>query len=723
MQQTGLGDFARAAAYSALQAPAVAISQILDKATGSKVAENLTLVNRPEEAEFGSVKWHAQQVGAAVGGLVPFLGALALTKNVSNATRAEELALAYSKAPVATTASMFRTGEMTVAGFGQGVLFEPNANKDQMFKERFTQGITGGVTMGSMHVLSNKLSPLTGASLDGASLLNKSLTTGIAGGASGLVGLKVDELLTGNRRSGEETAQSAYQAAFTGLALGGLAGSHLRLHQPADSTPSLSEFVARDKNFFVTNSIYLDHLRRSSTLWNDPKKPLEGASSPYDTTSLERFSPIEKAELVSILTRDADPLLRRPEVIKSFIDKVETVWNDDLAHRNEVYGAALDRAHTWQESLNQRPQDGSGSKQDGRDYAAIKRLLKKEDKKLDDLMDWRDEALEAHRQRLETAVNEFLAEQNLPSVGIKLVRSLETDASYGAGNISLNGLQFELKSAEPTQVNQLYHELTHLRQDTLLIRLLADKLGLPQHPTPEQVAQVRDEFVRQTVNTIIPGGEAEVGAAAIRKTNNRSIQELAADLDGLVDRVMALRSQGDPHLSEAETALAEKMTVGTREYRKQTQVQPIQELEEQMNHSTVFVNHDTPDLTATVLNQIVSDPLKFKTTYGMSSIPTELEQLAREHKQNSQRLSDEDLVSPDRSSPTPEQVAYYASLTEKVRPFFVKQLETMIRRVETASHERSIRYLSSDLERQAFPTGFLAEITHRATRESMEPSL
>ncbi len=539
----------------------------------------------------------------------------------------------------------------------------------------------------------------------------------LAGGASGLIGLKVDELITGNRRSGEETVQSVYQAAFTGAALGGMAGPHLRLHQPGDSNPSLSEFVARDKNFFATNSIYLDYLRRSSTLWNDPKKPLEGGRSPYDTTSLERFSPMAKAELVSILNRDADPLLRRPEVIKAFIDKIETVWNDDLARRNEVYGAALDRAHTWQESLNQRPDDGSGSKQDGRDYAAIKRLLKKEDKKLDDLMDWRDEALESHRQRLESAVNEFLAEQKLPTVGIKLVRSLETDAAYGAGNISLNGLQFESKWSEPTQVNHLYHELTHLRQDTLVIRLLADRLGLPQHPTSEQVAQVRDEFLRQTINTIIPGGEAEVGAAAIRKSNNRSIQELAADLDGLVDRVMALRSQGDPHLSEAETALAEKMRVSTHEYRKQTQVEPIRVMEEQMNNGRYFIDHDSaPDLTATVLNEIVSDPLKFKATYGMSSIPTELEQLAREHTQSPQRLSDEYLLATDRSSPTPEQLAYYASLTDRVHPLFVEHLKEMIQRVETASHERSIRYLSSDLERQAFPTGFLAEITHRATR-------
>ena len=193
---SGIGEFARTLAYAAIQNPVTAVSQILDKATGTNVAPNITMIEKGDQGSFGSARWHVQQVAAGVGALVPFVATLAVTKNLSRAVQAEELALEYCAGSVASTAAHFRTGEMAVAGLLQGAFLEPNQNKDKFFQERLTQGITSGVTMGAMHAFSNKFSDWTGASASGASLLNKSLTTGLAGGAGGFVGLATHGVLT-----------------------------------------------------------------------------------------------------------------------------------------------------------------------------------------------------------------------------------------------------------------------------------------------------------------------------------------------------------------------------------------------------------------------------------------------------------------------------------------------------------------------------------------------
>ncbi len=708
--ETGLGDFVGAAAYSAIQVPSVAIAQIVDKATGSKVADNLTLIQKPESADFGSVKWHVQQVGSAVGGLVPFFGALALTKNISSAVGAEECALAYSKAPAAVTASMFRTGEMTGAGFIQGSLLEPNADRDQMLNERFKQGVVSGVTMASMHVLSNKFAAFTGAAATDATLLNKSLTTGLAGGGAGAIGLNVDELLTGRKISHEERVQSMYQAAFTGAALGGAAGAHLRLHQPSDGPPSLSEFVARGKNFQVSDSTYFEHLRRSSTPWRDAQTPLSGSGSFDELTSLPRFSSMEKAELIDQMHRDADPLLRRPEVIQSFLNKVAGTWSDELQQRNSIYSDALDRARALDESFRLQKNDGSESRQDGRDYAAIKRLLKKQDAKLDELEAARSDAMEQHRERLETAINEFLAEQKLPSIRLLVLPGMESDGSYAHGTVSIHGLQLLAKDSEPILANHIYHELTHLRQDVLSIRLLADQLELPQHPSAEQVDRIKNAFARQNEGSV----SKENGALELT-SEDRSARETRQKLDRVVEEVLSLRSQGEPHLSAEETKLAQRMSQGLKDYHKQSHVEGLNEAEMQVERTRDFVELNTPDLTAMALNRVASNPAGFSDMFGFSTIPAELEQLAREHGQNSERLTEADLAEPQKLQPTLEQFHYYEDLFARMKPIFVQQIDSLDSKYATLLYRKQKLYLGTELERQSFPTGLLAELSHRAT--------
>lgn len=703
----------RAAAYSAMQVPAVAVGQIVDKATGSNIAPNITFIDKPEHADFGGVKWHLQQVGSSVGGLVPFIGALALTKNISSAIRAEELALTHSSASAAATASMFRTGEMAAAGFVQGSLLEPNANKDVMFTERLTQGITSGVTMGSMHFLSNRLSAFTGASLDGATTLNKSLTTAVAGGAAGAIGLKVDELISGNKRTSEESLQSIYQSTFTGAALGGLTGAHMRLHQPGDAPLALTEFVARDKNFQVGHSRFFDYTNRTSMLWKDVKSPLDGPVARLELTDLSQYSPMQKAELVGLLHRDADKYLRRPEVIESFNKKIEAAWTDDLARKTAEYDEALDRARVLEDSLVLRQGEGFESRQDGGDYAAIRRLLRKQEAKLDDLYDQRAESLERHRQRIEDAMNEFLTEHNLPRITLQVIPNMESDASYGYSRVSLNGFQLEAKSAEPILVNSLYHELTHLRQNVLLVRLIADELGLPQHPGPEQIERVIDEYYDHM---------SEKSDEAASRGDHSDLsdpvdpvqQELEIRLDEFVRKVLTLRSNGEPRLSEADTEQAERIRQGSRDHFKAISVEGLDKIEKQLDRTSDFIEFNTIDFTARVLNEIELNPTRFKETYGFATIPVELSQLAREHSERAEKIADSELLDPGNLCPTLDQYNYYDSLFAKMRPIFEQQHDWLLDDSRDLMNQKTWRYLGSKLERQAFPTGLLAELTYRA---------
>lgn len=721
----GIGDFARSLAYSAVQVPAEAVAQIVDKATGSKLADNLTLVNKPDEADFGSVKWHVQQVGSAIGGLVPFLGAFALTRSISNANRMEELALAYSKGTAASTASMFRTGEMATAGFVQGSILEPNQNSDQMLTERLSQGISSGAVMGSMHVISNKLSALTGASLTDASLLNKSLTTGLAGAGAGVVGLGVNKLFNDQPSTAQQDLQSVYQAAFTGAALGGIGGMHFRLHQPTGTPTALEEFAARDKKFMVSDSTYLDWQKQSWAPWRTPSE-VHSVLNSSDLTNLPNFSPLEKAELVGIMHRDADPLLRKPEVIQSFINQIEGTWTDDLRRTTDEYDEALRRAQTLAESRELQLDDGSESKQDGRDFAAIKRLSKKQDAKIDALYDAREEALEQHRQRLETAVNEFLVAHDLPTIQLMVQQTMETDAAYSFGRVRLNGDQLVRQESQPTLINHLYHELTHLRQDTLDIQLLADELGVPRHPSDDQKALVQDVFKQLTAARFV--GRDDVSAQADTNgsagesdpnfdldDDNRLMKELNARKNSLVEKVLALRADT---LTGDDLSLAERMRDAEMNYVKQLHVDGLFSTEDQRDNVTNMIERATATHTATVLNDVISDPDRFRRLFGFATVPEEFSNLAREHEQDPQRLSDAQISDPVKSPTSLEQYLYYDELAAKMKPVLNQQLSTLDARFTKLMHQRMQQYLSTDLERQAFPTGILAELTYRANQRA-----
>ena len=481
-----VGDFARTLAYSAIQNPVTAVSQILDKATGTKVAPNITMVDKPDDAAFGGARWHFQQVAAGVGALVPFAAALAVTKNISRAVQAEELALQYCAGSAAATASAFRTGEMATAGLLQGAFLEPNQNKDKFFQERLTQGITSGVTMGSMHAFSNKFSEWTGASATGASLLNKSLTTGLAGGAGGFVGLEAHGLLTGEALTGTQAVQSVYQAVFTGAALGALGSAQMRLHQPKSGLPAVENYLARNEDPSIFSTDYFSNQKEKS-----------GLRMPWSAAEYRPLTPFDRVEIASTLHRDADPLLRKPATINEFVEKVRAVRSDAFDMADQKDDRVLSRISRLQKSLDARPMEGE-SNQDVRDYAAIKRLQKKAAKLSGDTGEELQAARTDYTKRLETAVNEFLSEHHLPKVDLAIGDNHKggSGASYENARITVRDTHAGPHELKGELINAVYGKVSEFRQDVLRINVIADKLGLPPEPNDVQVQFVKDEFSR-----------------------------------------------------------------------------------------------------------------------------------------------------------------------------------------------------------------------------------
>src|SRR5262245_29214681 len=88
VEQNGLvEDFLRSAGHAAFQTPVNAIVQVADKAMGTNMLPSvqLDILKAPHAAEYGTANYWAQQSGAAVGMLLPFMAA---GKGVKTMTRA-----------------------------------------------------------------------------------------------------------------------------------------------------------------------------------------------------------------------------------------------------------------------------------------------------------------------------------------------------------------------------------------------------------------------------------------------------------------------------------------------------------------------------------------------------------------------------------------------------------------------------------------------------------
>jgi hypothetical protein len=210
-------DLGQSALYSGVQSPLVGVAQILDNVGGTDLAGSVKVCRTPDETEFGSVRWHAQQLGAAAGMLGPFL-------TMAKGTRC---AMQKLGAPAHASAS-WRVAEGATAGLAyEGLLRPSDPGEGEFWKSRIKHGLSGAATFGTLSAGSIGLSRL-GTShglrlLSGHTIGSRAAIGALSGLPAGFVSAETASLLHDSQpASAKDVVESVYTMGFVGGALGAM---------------------------------------------------------------------------------------------------------------------------------------------------------------------------------------------------------------------------------------------------------------------------------------------------------------------------------------------------------------------------------------------------------------------------------------------------------------------------------------------------------------------
>lgn len=215
-------DFMHSAVYAGIQSPLTGATQLIDQVAGTHLDKAVSFIEAPEHAKFGSADWHAQQLGSALGTVLPFL---AVHKGLS-ATLGET---AIMSNPIAQGAG---------SGLVFGSIFQPTESGENFWSSRLKNGVVSGVTFGAIGGFNGALGKLADSeALSGTfaqRLVGNQVFSGIASGVpAGLVSAETGSLLAGKGlASGQDLAQSAYSYGLIGGAFGTLGVFAQRRSQP-----------------------------------------------------------------------------------------------------------------------------------------------------------------------------------------------------------------------------------------------------------------------------------------------------------------------------------------------------------------------------------------------------------------------------------------------------------------------------------------------------------
>lgn len=202
-------DLGRAFAHTLVQAPIEGVAQLIDGKAGGAAAKAVHFLDAPEQAEFLSSNWIAQQTGNALGAIIPVLAihkginygftrnysakaALAMTENVSALTTRQALG--------ATGLKMAEAG-LTGAIYS-GVFTPAHSQEGDFWLARGRHAVVGASTFATLAgtgVGLKALSERASGKLPGVSraLGNEVVTGLISGVPAGLVAANGDSLLAG----------------------------------------------------------------------------------------------------------------------------------------------------------------------------------------------------------------------------------------------------------------------------------------------------------------------------------------------------------------------------------------------------------------------------------------------------------------------------------------------------------------------------------------------
>ena len=220
-----VSDGMQSALHSALQAPTDGVLQIVDHTFDTKLSKGNPVFAQPETAEFGTKRWHAQQIGAAGGMILPFLVVAKGTRGVFS--KFEGSAVVAEGATLSKGAKGMAILEQGVNGFiFDSVLRPSNPDSQHFWKDRFNHGLVGAATFSTLTASSIGLRGLMGKPGSNAlgNFVQRDLATGaLSGIPAGLVSAHGNSLVEkGHLASSKESFQGAYTMAFIGAGLSGL---------------------------------------------------------------------------------------------------------------------------------------------------------------------------------------------------------------------------------------------------------------------------------------------------------------------------------------------------------------------------------------------------------------------------------------------------------------------------------------------------------------------
>lgn len=233
---SALEDLGRSFAYSMFQAPVDAVTQIIDRQFDTQTCNTLHVLDAPDQAEFGTMRWTAQQIGSTAGSIVPFL---LIHKGVKSAMGSPTEITARSL-PLSTQASL-RMRDLAITGGIYGTVFTPveSSYSPTFWQDRFKNGAISSFTFATMAGSAVGVQQL-GQRLGSRALSSSIAANTLAGLPSGLVHADATALFKENRfATGQERTQSAVTFAATGALFAFGEGKLDRLTSPKPKAPEV----------------------------------------------------------------------------------------------------------------------------------------------------------------------------------------------------------------------------------------------------------------------------------------------------------------------------------------------------------------------------------------------------------------------------------------------------------------------------------------------------
>lgn len=704
-EESGLvSDVLQHAAYSAFQKPLTGVSQLVDATFGSRLTSSTELVSAPRQASFGSARWHAEQIADGIGSFVPLIASAAISRPVSKLLF-EKGMLPTSEAPIASLLERHNFAEGALTGFTNGVLFQPSEKNNSPLPDRLRSGLTGAVTFGTMQAASARLGQITGASSYESSVLNKMVTTGIAGVGGGITGATTDSLLHGKIPELKELASSAYSSAFTGAMLGGLTGNFTKMQTRDSEVSSVQEFLARkyeptdaqgDYQFWLENqklSVQLGHIpalvadarnaritvastpdtvaetvlptidnslkRAADTTHEVTEKASNTASAMekrYRSQQLSELSPLERLQRLEQYEKAGKTWTLNDKSLGDMHDILSTVeksWDEKLLTK---LTAQRDAARVAYE------QSGETDFNARLDIKASQNAITEE--------------LAARGEQITNALKPWFQENSMPELKVRFA-DLKHGAQYGAGEgtITLDNSTFMQYGLKARGFGLLYHEIVHGQQDMMGVGLIADKLNIGKVATPEQLDQIKSEF------------------------EPRWKQHGVSPEDGMAFIQQVLEIRNGRRFSESETKNAQKMIDAYDNYDGN-----FDQISDRINShiSNTSLAASAPIDMFAFLRNVAVHPDEVKSQYGFETLPDGLLRLSREVDEGNKAVP----------------FGITDSIAGETRQLLTAHIAELNRAHRRAVEDGNDKYFGSSLEAQAYPAGIIAELFAKSREHS-----